>query len=247
MSETFGYKLKYDTGFAPNPFHGVLTLATCKPAVRRCRKVGDWVAGFASQDLVNRTRRESGVEIPYRGLVYLMQVGEKLRLEHYFEDARYQVKKPDMQSLHPMLRRGDNIYRMSPDGNLALQDNEYHGKSEVKADVGGVNALVASTFYYFGRKAWVPAGGWATFLGEDVSHGRLFKCPSNFVSKLLGHFATQGVAPGVHGEPCLWKVPSDVSAPAAGPLPRLPLASQIAAATLPGSKPAPSTRSGCGS
>ena len=45
-----GYKLRHDTGFAPNPFHGFLTLATCKPAIRRCRAKGDWVAGFASKE-----------------------------------------------------------------------------------------------------------------------------------------------------------------------------------------------------
>ena len=48
MSVTMGYKMTHDTGFAPNPFHGVLTLATCKPKIRACRKADDWVAGFAT-------------------------------------------------------------------------------------------------------------------------------------------------------------------------------------------------------
>nr|WP_269667332.1 hypothetical protein [Polaromonas naphthalenivorans] len=27
--------MTHDSGFAPNPFHGTLTLATCKPGIRR--------------------------------------------------------------------------------------------------------------------------------------------------------------------------------------------------------------------
>lgn len=30
----FSYKISYDTGFAPNPFHNVLSLATCKVSVK---------------------------------------------------------------------------------------------------------------------------------------------------------------------------------------------------------------------
>ncbi|WP_198140678.1 Nmad2 family putative nucleotide modification protein [Polaromonas naphthalenivorans] len=29
------YLMTHDSGFAPNPFHGTLTLATCKPGIRR--------------------------------------------------------------------------------------------------------------------------------------------------------------------------------------------------------------------
>jgi hypothetical protein len=34
-----------DTGFAPNPFHDFLTLATCKPDIRKKAQIGDWVLG----------------------------------------------------------------------------------------------------------------------------------------------------------------------------------------------------------
>ena len=33
-----------DYGFAPNPYFGYCTLATCKPVIRRCAGVGDWIA-----------------------------------------------------------------------------------------------------------------------------------------------------------------------------------------------------------
>lgn len=73
MSVTTGYKMTDDSRFAPNPFHRVRTLATCKPAIRRCRHVGEWVAGFASKKLVDSARRLD-VTIPRDGLVYLMRL-----------------------------------------------------------------------------------------------------------------------------------------------------------------------------
>lgn len=37
----YSYKMKHDNRFAPNPLLGVLTLATCKPAMRRNTKIGN--------------------------------------------------------------------------------------------------------------------------------------------------------------------------------------------------------------
>ena len=35
MSRVYMYVVDRDFGFAPNPFHGVRTLATCKPPIRK--------------------------------------------------------------------------------------------------------------------------------------------------------------------------------------------------------------------
>ena len=39
----FRYKLDHDYGFAPNPFHGVITLDTCKGGIRKNKNlhIGD--------------------------------------------------------------------------------------------------------------------------------------------------------------------------------------------------------------
>jgi hypothetical protein len=36
----FTYVITHDGGFAPNPFHGVLTLNCCKPDIRRTAQEG---------------------------------------------------------------------------------------------------------------------------------------------------------------------------------------------------------------
>lgn len=81
----FSYKMTHDTGFAPNPFGHTLTLATCKPQIRRLKKQGDWIAGFTSKAL-------TGDQVGEERLIYLMQVGKKLHLRDYYSDPLSRTK-----------------------------------------------------------------------------------------------------------------------------------------------------------
>lgn len=207
---TMGYKLTHDTGFAPNPFHGHLTLATCKPKIRLCRGKGDWVAGFVSVKLSSYAAR-NGVSLKPGALVYLMQITEDpIRLEDYFEDRRFAAKKPDMRSSNPEVRCGDNIYYRLNGGTGQLE-NDQHGQGDEYHDLSGVNALVSRRFYYFGRNAFMPPEGWIAFLGSSLSTGRTFYCPDSLVPRLLAHFEREGIGEGLHGSPSLW--PVDVALP----------------------------------
>lgn len=205
-----GYKITHDSGFAPNPFHGHLTLATCKPMIRRCRRKDDWVAGFTSDELVGNAAR-NGVSLKPGSLVYLMQITENpILLENYFEELRFAVKKPDLRSSRLDVRCGDNIYyRLN--GGFGQLENEEHGQSDEPHDLSGVNALVSTRFYYFGRNAFMPQEGWNAFLGTPLSTGRTFYCPESLVPRLLAHFEREGISEGLHGAPSLW--PLDAALP----------------------------------
>lgn len=48
MSRIFRYVLVHDSGMAPHPWEGMISLATCKPQVRQNAKVGEWVMGNRS-------------------------------------------------------------------------------------------------------------------------------------------------------------------------------------------------------
>ena len=48
MNRIFRYVLVSDSGMAPHPWNGVISLATCKPEVRKHAKDGDWVMGNRS-------------------------------------------------------------------------------------------------------------------------------------------------------------------------------------------------------
>lgn len=211
MSVTMGYKMTHDTGFAPNPFHGVLTLATCKPRIRENRKAGEWVAGFASKTLVESAARQ-GVHIPRGGLVYLMQIGEVLPLNEYFEDSRFAVKRPPRESASALDLCGDNIYYLDHRGNYEQLENHFHTKRDVKRDTSGTNALIAGRFYYFGRNCFVPDGGWEAVTGAPLSEGRTFFCPDGFVEKVLQYFDAKGIGEGLHGLPSLMNASTTLQA-----------------------------------
>ncbi len=74
------YVVTRDFGFAPNPFHGYCTLATCKPGIRRVAQVGDWVMGVGGSRLHAAGR-----------CIYLMNVSEVLPFDTYWSDNRFRV------------------------------------------------------------------------------------------------------------------------------------------------------------
>lgn len=146
MSKTYMYVVDRDFGFAPNPFHGVCTLATCKPSIRRNANVGDWVVGMGG-------RRLKAVG----HCVFAMKVTEKLTFDQYWVDLRFQDKKPVRNGSTKMLI-GDNIYRR--EGDAWLQLDSHHSNSDgsvnlinLAKDTGANSVLISAKFYYFGLAA----------------------------------------------------------------------------------------------
>lgn len=141
------YVVKHDTGFAPNPFHGYCTLATCKPVIRRCAAVGDWVLGVGSKD-----NGQDGQ------LVYAMKVEETMSFDKYWTDPRFQRKKPDPNGTQK-LQRGDNIYHCDPLTGDWIQANGDHSKNgcqdpkSVETDTKAPRVLISEHFVYFGNSA----------------------------------------------------------------------------------------------
>lgn len=143
----YSYVVRFDFGFAPNPFHGHCTLATCKPKIRSAAKIGDWVVGTGAKDKYKRTGR----------LIYAMKVDEKLSFDDYWNDRRFTAKRPVLNgSLKQMY--GDNIYHRA--GDEWLQANSHHSLEDgspnhehVKRDTGTNWVLIAKRFVYFGSSA----------------------------------------------------------------------------------------------
>lgn len=141
----YSYIVAVDSGFAPNPFHGPLTLACCKPKIRQHALPGDIIVGLTRASLGNR-------------VVYVAKIDEKLTFQQYWADARFRRKRPNVASTRIVDRCGDNIYepvghdrfRQLPSAH-SLGDRE---NPESKAhDLGGQCVLVASEFSYFGSDA----------------------------------------------------------------------------------------------
>ena len=143
----FSYIVVRDLGFAPNPFGGYCTLATCKPSIRKKASVGDWVVGTTS---VSGHKRKGG-------LVFAMRVDEKLLLNQYWNDKRFEYKKPRFNG-SLIQAYGDNIYYQDTELKNWQQANSHHSLKNglvnlknLKNDVTGMYVLISQTFFYFGR------------------------------------------------------------------------------------------------
>jgi hypothetical protein len=142
----FSYVVKRDYGFAPNPYFGVCTLATCKPVIRRTAKIGDWIVGTG--DAGQRSR----------WLVYAMKVSKTMSFNEYWDDPTLQRKKPNLYGSKKQAF-GDNIYTRSTNGDW-LQSDSHHtlydgspNKINIETDTTTNRILIADQFVYFGEKA----------------------------------------------------------------------------------------------
>ncbi|NMC49001.1 MAG: hypothetical protein GYA47_06175 [Desulfovibrio sp.] len=187
----FSYKMTYDSGFAPNPFGCTLTLATCKADIRKAKKVGDWIAGFTSKKLC-------GHKVGEEKLIYLMKVGEKITIDSYFHDSRFQDKIPGSKGLNSYF--GDNIYRLvdRKDESLGYEQipNAHHSLSEMENDVKGKYVLIADEYYYFGMSAIeIPSFVRPNIPKNEHPHGHLTKdlsVANEFIDYVKKSFSKHG-------------------------------------------------------
>lgn len=141
MSNLYTYVVRQDTGLAPNPYWGWCTLAVCTPNHQGSRAIpGDWIAGFLS--------KERG----YRFL-YAMQVLEVLNLDNYYNDSRFQSKKPDLRGTWKQ-RCGDNFYSLGEDKEWIQHRNRFHlDEATKRQDTRFAKVFVARRFWYLGASA----------------------------------------------------------------------------------------------
>lgn len=147
MARLHSYVVRYDSGFAPNPFYGYATLATCKPDIRRSAKVGDWVVGSGS----NQRRILRGGY-----LVHAMRVTDIISFQEYDADPRFARKKPYRNGSRKQ-SCGDNIYFRNEADNGWLQRDSFHttdagqqNPRHVARDTGDNRVLVSEDFVYYG-------------------------------------------------------------------------------------------------
>jgi putative DNA base modification enzyme with NMAD domain len=157
----FSYVVARDYGFAPNPFHGYCTLATCKPRIRARAAVGDWVIG-------------TGAKTKYRlagHLIYAMKVDEIVTYDAYWSAPQFLSKRPVLNgSLKVMY--GDNIYHRTRAG-WSQVDSHHSLESgrpnpdNIAHDTSVDRVLIGSKFVYFGEAAPTIPKRFRPFRGRD--------------------------------------------------------------------------------
>ena len=145
MPSLYSYVVDRDYGFAPNPFHGFCTLATCKPVIRRVAQVEDWIVGTGSA-YRNRTGH----------IVYAMRVSEAIDFHKYWSDPRFRSKRPNLRGSRKQAF-GDNIYHKDPGTGLWLQEDSHHCQKDgmpnarnVDSDTQTDRVLIGEEFTYWG-------------------------------------------------------------------------------------------------
>lgn len=143
----FSYIVAHDYGFAPNPFYGYCTLATCKPQIRAKANIGDWIVG-------------TGAKLKYAltgHLIYAMRVDEILSFNGYWNDRRFACKRPLLNGSLKQLY-GDNIYLykkgkwIQMDSHHSLPNGVPNPKN-IARDISSDRMLISSRFVYFGSAA----------------------------------------------------------------------------------------------
>jgi hypothetical protein len=165
------YVVDRDFGFAPNPFHGCCTLATCMPRIRAKAQENDWVVGMGGRRLQATGR-----------CVYAMRVTESLSFDEYWVNEAYFDKRP-VRNGSSVMMVGDNIYHRRQVNEPWQQLDSHHSNSDgtvnplnLNKDTSVNRVLVSRDYFYFGKAAPLVAPELLAALGfkNGIGH-RVFK------------------------------------------------------------------------
>ena len=181
MAKAFSYVVKRDYGFAPNPFYGVLTLATCKPLIRKCADVGDFIIGNSDKSHGNK-------------LIYMAKVSQVMTFDQYWNDENFANKKPVMNGSLKKLY-GDNIYHHGADGKW-IQEDSHHANNDgsinennLRKDTNTTDrVLVCNEFFYLGRAMIDVPSEYSSCIYRNIGERHL---DYNDAQKLWDYLKTQ--------------------------------------------------------
>ena len=155
--DIYRYVMVHDMGFAPNPFHGACTLATCKPTTRRCAQKGDWIVGLGS--------KRKGLE---NKIIYAMRVEDEMTFTDYWDDPAFLRKQPDVSGSCKRIY-GDNIYHQDAKGNWEQADSR-HGLQGASINLEHLEHDTQTDRILIAREKFVYFGENAETIPEDLHH-----------------------------------------------------------------------------
>lgn len=174
----YSYVVARDYGFAPNPFFGYCTLSACKPQIRGYAQIGDYVVGTGAAERASY-------------LVYVMKISEILSFDEYWNDPRFQDKKPNLYGSRKQAF-GDNIYHSIVNGWHQLDshhsyENGVPNYKNIATDTKADRVLVSDNFLYWGGRGPQIPHFFRDFNGVDIcKRGQGHK--KNFPEPLVAEF-----------------------------------------------------------
>lgn len=177
MTRVFSYIVKRDYGFAPNPFYGTLTLATCKPRIRKLANVGDFIIGNATASEENK-------------LIFMAKISEVMTFDTYWTSPLFQPKKPVMNGSLKKLY-GDNIYHHDQNGTW-IQENSHHSLADGSVNTDNLHrdtsttdrVLICKDFFYFGKSMFHVPKEYTSCIHKWIGH----HCPDFSIAQKLWNY-----------------------------------------------------------
>lgn len=196
------YVVARDYGFAPNPFYGFCTLATCKPEIRRTAKVEDWVVGTGSKEQDREGR-----------IVYAMRVSETPSFSEYWKDERFRNKRPNLRGSKKQAF-GDNIYHKDAKTGRWRQQDSHHSlpdgtpnKNNIAHDTRVDRILVGDEYVYWGGNGPLIPKRFRNYQGHDLCtrRGHKNKFPDKMVNDFIAWLRARDEK-GYCGDPLDWAI-----------------------------------------
>ena len=144
MPKTYYYKLTIDNGGAPCVQDHLLSLAICKPTIRRCAQPGDWVVGFGANSFCVVSRQwPNGRPVPGNPLIFMARVTTKELDGTYYLDGNFSNRADCIYERQGtrFQRRNGALYHEAPE---RLQDDLGTHPNYPKS-----SALLSEDFRYF--------------------------------------------------------------------------------------------------
>ena len=120
----YSYKLTTDNGSAPCIKNNLLSLAICKPKIRKNANINDYIIGISANSM----------NLGENKLLYIARITNKILLQDYYN--LYSNRK-------------DCIYN---DKLCRLKNAGYHSCKDKKKDLSGLYVLLSSDFIFFGSR-----------------------------------------------------------------------------------------------
>ena len=149
------------------------------------------------------------IKLTFDSLIHVMKVTEKLPLDTYWSDPRFQFKKPFINGSLVTIH-GDNVYSKDTNGKW-VQEKCHHShpdkairEKHIKNDTDGGFVLLSDCFYYFGDNNFqVPEE-----FQNVCSNVRDYLSPKKLNNDLCEKFiewVEQNYSRGINGLPIHWK------------------------------------------
>ncbi len=188
------YVITRDYGFAPNPFHGFCTLATCKPLIRKNAQIGDYIIGVGMAKSLH-----------FKHIVYYMRVCEAVTFDEYWSNERFQKKKPIVDGSLKYCY-GDNIYHRE-NGVWIQSDSHHYGKDgatnyiNLDRDTQRNRVLISypSNWGYFGELSFLTPSKFDKIYLNRIGQWTLSDADGQEIIELLFTLPK-----GINGDPAKW-------------------------------------------